>query len=279
MARKHGKKASVQPRTPRKERTPSESLPNPERTLEQLKEQLEESQTAITRETTKHTNLKESVARLEQRLKDITQTLDTYAKAFENLQKEKADREEYFNTKSRMIEAAIGDKKDKIEEQINEVDKEIQDKEAEVVKLEGEHNEAKGAYEAAKEKAEKKQKEYEFVKEYQKNVDTKLKELKRLNQEIEREEEQANTELMYVLMKEYESILDEVKLKSEEMFEKELIEAWQDLYESNEHLMEKKEKLGEANLTLEEAKEALETLMKNRRVSIIEGITEGELVH
>ena len=248
---------------------------NPAETLDQLKKKQQDSQTKIAQLTKDSEILKEKIASSEKAVTEIGQILSAYVQALKNLDKERKDIEGYFETKTRMIEAAIQNKEQVIDTTIGEFDKEVSAKTDDQRELEKKHNEAKEGYEGAKKAADEKQKAFDFLKRYQKDAEDRLKELKNLRQEIEKEEEKNNIGAMYFLIQELRSTLDRAQIKSRADLEAELYEAWSAVYSAAEDLRVKKEEWEKAKQDLEQLNKELEALKKNRREEILKRITVG----
>lgn len=245
---------------------------NPAETLNELKRNQQDSQRQIIQLTKDSEILREKIASSEKAVTDIGQILSAYVQALKTLDKERKDIEGYFETKTRMIEAAIQNKEQVIDTTIGEFDKEVSAKTDDQGELEKKHNEAKKGYEGAKQAADEKQKAFDSLKRYQKDAEDRLKELKNLRQEIEKEEEGSNIGAMYFLIQELRSTLDRAQIKSKADLEADLYEAWSAVYSAAEDLRVKKEEWEKAKQDLEQLNKELEALKKNRREEILKRI-------
>src|SRR5262249_52484713 len=114
----------------------NQTSPDPDQQLKDLKKQLEHDQTEIDKLTKDKDTLKEDISALENVVNAIKQILSAYNQALPNLKKEQRDANTYFETKMRMIECAIGENREKIDQKIQGFDKYIDEREKEVKDLE-----------------------------------------------------------------------------------------------------------------------------------------------
>src|SRR5262245_41767979 len=98
---------------------------DPEETLKQLKNDLQNTENDITQKTGERETLKGKIASLERVVNELKPVRNTYGQVLETLKKDKSDIEKYLETKVPMIHAAVQETKDKIDEKINEFDEEI----------------------------------------------------------------------------------------------------------------------------------------------------------
>ncbi len=275
MAKKETEQWSDEKPIPEQKPNPT---PNPEKKLASLRERLKDDQKELTRQTKKQAELKEVVDNLEKTVGEIGQISVNYGQALTKLKNDNTECEDYFLTKRKMVEAAIQDKKETIDYTIQEIEKEMTGKEMDVAKLEGALSVAQKELAEAKEPAEKKRAEYELAKGYPKRLEEDLKELKGLRIKIEKEEENNNTEKMYLYIIDFEKILERTNPKSKVELEEELFRTWNDMFQANKTHREKTERVEETKKALEEAKESFEIFQVGRKQMVLEKIVQKENV-
>jgi chromosome segregation ATPase len=247
---------------------------DPEETLKQLKDDLQNTENEITQKTGEREVLKGKITSLEKVVNELKPVRNTYGQFLETLKKDKGDIEKYLETKVPMIHAAVQETKDKIDEKIDEFDKEISEKKEDLKKIKGAYDKANQEYQSAQGVVVEKQKNYNDQKNYQRTVSGKLDDLKALKKEVEKEEEKRNTANMYFFSEEMTSVLETTDIISQEDLQKKLFDAWNALYLANEDLRLKKDEWDRTKKEFETAQNELQALESNRRQEILTRISE-----
>ena len=214
---------------------------DPEETLRQLKNDLQNTENEITQKAGEKEVLKGKITSLEKVVNELKPVKNTYGQVLETIKKDKSDIEKYLETKVPMIHAAVQETKDEIDEKINEFKKEILEKNEYLNKTKNEYDKANQEYQSAQGTRVEKQKNYDDQKNYQKTVSGKLDDLKGLKREIEKEEEKRNTANMYFLGEEMTSVLETTDIISQEDLQKKLFDASNELYMADEDVRLKKD--------------------------------------
>jgi chromosome segregation ATPase len=246
---------------------------DPEETLKQLKNDLQSKENEVTQKTSEREVLKGKIASLDKVVNELKPIMSTYGQALPNLQKDRDDIEKYLDAKIPMIYAAVKDKKEDIDDKINEYDKNLREKNEKLKEIKDKHDRYNEAYQYAQGRSQDKQEEYDEKKSYQKNISGKIEDLKNLRKEIGQEGEKSNAASMYFLSEEMKSILEETEIISQDNLRNTLFNASNELYIANEDLRVKKDDLERTKKELETTQNELKSLESNRRKEILERIS------
>ena len=247
---------------------------DPEETLKQLKDDLQNKETEITQKTGEREVLKGKIASLDKVVNELKPIMNTYGQVLPNLHKDRDDIEKYLDTKIPMIYAAIKDKKEDIDNKISEFDKNLNENSEKLKVIKDKYDRYNETYEYAQEKALDKQKDYDEKKNFQKSITGKIDDLKNLRKEIGQEGEKSNTASMYFLSEEMKSVLKETEIISHDNLRDALFNAWDALYMANEDLRLKKDDLERTKKEFEIAQNDLKSLESNRRKEILKRVSE-----
>jgi len=236
--------------------------------LNVLKTKLEDLEKELSKKTKDRDALKADFAALEKIVNEITQTVSGYQEA--PLTEDRNAAQQYYDTKSRMVEAAIKDIKDKVEAEITKVDRAIADKDKNVNTKEEAAKTASDELEAAKKSLEDKQRAYDQLKNYQKDVSSSLQKLKELRKKIEERDDQNDSTGMYVYLREFRRLLDETVISKKDEYQQSLSTAWAELNEAKNDLRREQSEWDDARNSLAQAQAELKTLKDNRVGTILE---------
>ena len=240
-----------------------------------LKQKLEHRQTELTTLAKQRDTLKTDIEGLEAAVTELTQIVTAYEQAAKNLEKEKRELDIYVETKTPMLEVAVGEKKETIERIIYDADCEIQEAGDRVEALERDANEADGAAEAARAQEAEEKAAYTALKDSYKQIEQKLKGLKQLRDTIEKDYDDKNKVAgMYFLMKELGAELETIVILSKSELERELYAAWNRLKRAKNQLRDAIARQDAAQEELARARKVFETLTTNRRRTILERIDQ-----
>ena len=243
--------------------------------LDSLKQKLEHRQTELTTLAKQRDTLKTDIEGLEAAVTELTQIVTAYEQAAKNLEKEKRELDIYVETKTPMLEVAVGEKKETIERIIYDADCEIQEAGDRVEALERDANEADGAAEAARAQEAEEKAAYTALKDSYKQIEQKLKGLRQLRDTIEKDYDDKNKVAgMYFLMKELGAELETIVILSKSELERELYAAWNRLKRAKNQLRDAIARQDAAQEELARARKVFETLTTNRRRTILERIEQ-----
>ncbi len=245
---------------------------NPENELNDLRYELQTSEAKLSEETKKRDELKSEITVLEKLVNEAKQVSNAYGQTLQNIKTEKEAIESYSQTMTPIIEAAIGDKKKavddtvaKFNDDLNKMGKEIEDLRK---KVEGVNTQL----EDVKKNHEQKQNDYNSLKTSQVAIQERMKELKSLKNSIEKEEGKKIGN-KYFLISELNNLLKNTEIKSQEELKSKLYEASNDLDSAKAALKEKEDQVKTTKNEFEGKQNELESLKKNRRAKILEGIS------
>jgi chromosome segregation ATPase len=247
---------------------------DPEETLKQLKDDLQNKESEITQKTGEREILKSKIASLEKVVNELKPVMNTYGQVLENFRKEKDDIEKYLETKIPMIHAAVQENKDEIDNEINKFNEEISEKEKKLDQIKERYDISNEGYQSAQGEVIEKQRNYDDQKNYQKNISGKIDDLKNLKKEIGQEGEKRNTANMYFLSEEMTDVIGKTDIISQEDLRKKLFDTWNALYMANEDLRLKKDEWEKTKKEFETAQSDLKALESNRRKEILQRISK-----
>lgn len=238
-----------------------------------LKTKLEERQTEISTLSKQRDTLKQDIEGLEAAVTELTQIVAAHEQASKTLEKDKRDLDLYVATKTPMLEVAVKDKKEAIERIIEDANYEIEMARDRLDQLERDAADADQALDAAKQYADQEKAAYDALKDSYKQIEAKLKALKALRDSIEKDYDDKNkTASMYFLVQELKAELATIQILSKEELEQELYAAWNRLKKAKNALRDATAAQDAAKEAVAREKKNLETLVANRRKTILERI-------
>src|SRR5262245_37231894 len=183
-----------------------------ESTLNKLKMELDNKKKAADDTAREIAELNESITGFEPITKEITQIINSYNQALKNLKCDRDDLQSYLSEKGGKIKNEVTyDVKKQIEEKRKEFDEWLSNTEAELLKK---HEYTYNEYLNTKNNIEEKQKIYTDLKNFQKDVDNDLKDIKHLREVIEKEYNQKKLGNAFFLVNEMENDLGKIHIKT-----------------------------------------------------------------
>ena len=245
----------------------------PSEELAGLKTKLEDRQAEIAALSKQRDTLKQDIDGLETAVTELTQIVAAYELVSKAIEKDKRDLDLYVATKTPMLEVAVKEKKDTIEQIIEEADCEIQDARGRLEQLDAAAQEAAQTLEAAKANEEQERTSYNALKDGYKQIEAKLKQLKTLRDTIEKDYDDTNKMAgMYFLLKELKAELASIQILSKDELEQALYAAWNRLKKAKNYLRAMTASNDAAKDAAAREKKNLEGLVTNRRKNILERI-------
>lgn len=246
----------------------------PEQQLDQLKQQLEQDQSEISVLTKHAESLQSDISDLEKVKDDIEKALAAYGEALPELKEKDAALDAYFDTKMKMILAAIGENKRRIDRKIERFDNRISEKEKRLQNLDDRKAEAKNEYEAAQKHLEEKQQAFDTWKNFLQKTQQNLAGMQDLKKDIEEADDKSEPAAMYFLAKEMQHIKERTHLVSQDEMKGKLYRAWNRLSTAKSDLRDKKQDWEAAQAEYDSEQKELDELKQKRREKILEAIRE-----
>lgn len=260
----------------------TQSQPDPESLLEQkLKElaaKLAQQQKKLAQLTQENKILEADKAALEALIAEFTKILDKYAAALAKLHEQKDEMNRYTENKTPMIEVAVKDHLDDINEIYTANDQIISDLEDELVQLKTVWEDAQVGYAAAKEAFELAKAEFENLKARQKSLEDDLKKLQQLRKTIESEEELNHFGVMYFLIGEFNDLLNSLfpRLVTVDALEDALISAWASQDTAQYEFRKHESNLAGSKKNYEDKQAELKQAQQHKRDNIIMQLSQIE---
>lgn len=249
-----------------------ETVDSPDVKLDELKKQLQESDDDLGELTKKREALKTEVETLSKTVEEIKKTTADFGQGEATLKSGKQEFKTYNQTKTQMVEAALGEKKEQVEAEIKKVDEQIETLRKKAAELREAAVKAELEYETAKRTLQEKQHAADSLKDLRKQLSENLQKLKDFKIAIERFDEQAKPAGMYVYLLEFEKVLNYTEIPSQADYEKALNAAAAALDAAKAGVASKRLAAETARAQLAEAEEALRTLEKNRIKEILKEV-------
>jgi chromosome segregation ATPase len=249
------------------------SSSDPDQRLGELNEMLEQDKKKID-DLTKHCDaLKEDIDALQKANNDLKQVVQAYGQAYPTLKNDHSSYSSYVAMKMQMAECALGERKDGVDEKIEEFDGEIEAKEQALESLRAEKDNAWDAYQAAKTALDEKQAVFDYWKNYKTHLEKNINEIKALKTQIDKEEGANHPAGIYFLAIELKKILDATKVIAQDELKSKLYKSWDQLTTAKEVVREKKSAWEEAKSKHDAAQKELDDLKSKRREKIMEIIS------
>ena len=189
--------------------------PDPMERLKQLNIELTQEQARQTHIGQQVTNLQADITDLTKTVAEVKATLTDYAGQIKDLESRLHSQQYFYDQKSKMIMAAIGDKKGPIDELITEFDHEIGAMQTRLAELNDRVISAQQESQRAAAEQNEKQAEYDHAKAYTSDVLAKLSDLDTLRASITTADDATDVASMYFLVLEFQNTLDSTEIISQ----------------------------------------------------------------
>lgn len=246
--------------------------PDPTRKLNQLTAELKRKQAEIDALTKQSGDLQTDITGLKATVAEVTQVLSSYGDNITKLKKDRDDLEYFLEQKSKMVAAAVQDRKDAIDRIIRDYDIALQEQGQKVGGLGARANEAQEHYQEAADLAQEKQHQYDTAKGVQQTVTNALTELKSLREQIVSADDKTDVASMYFLVLEMRHVMQHTRIPSQGQLSDTLNEALSGLEEAKEHARSRKAAWDSLKLEHDSEKKKLDDLNANRRKDILAAI-------
>lgn len=264
----------AKPPRPRLDEEPSQGyeysdLPDPSERLKQLQLELNEHNDHIARLQRQAGALQTDIGDLETTVKQVETAVTSYGGALKDLHK-RLHALNYFNDqKSKMIHAAIGEKKGEIDELIRNFDLELARMEERLSELREGLNVAQRESDEAVQNQADRQKDYDAYNNFQQTLTSNLTDLETLRSEITQADDKTDVATMYFFMSEFHKTLADTRIISQHQLSSELRQKLGELEAAKEYARAKSAGLSAAQADYTNHETALNTKRTNRRTALL----------
>ncbi|MCP4367936.1 MAG: hypothetical protein GY797_07465 [Deltaproteobacteria bacterium] len=251
---------------------------DPEKELQELKDQAEEAAKIINNKNKQKADLQKRIANLREKVDGVMKVVNDYGKVLPKFEEEIKMIKSFSQSKTPQSEGAIKSKGIDVDGKVKMVDSEIQTAKEKRDELKNEIDTVKDDFEKGKQDLNDKQKVLEYLTTLKQKIDSNLNELKVLKCSIEREEKDKKPAKVYFLNNELNKVLDVTNslIKPRNKLQKELYNAWDNLNKEKGDLREKEENWRITKSAFEKKQNEYEGLKKNRRTAILKEIVKIE---
>jgi hypothetical protein len=250
----------------------STEAPDPHERLKQLQIELDQHNTHIEHLSKQRDALQTDITDLSTTVAEVKTTVTNYAGALQDLNSRFQALQYFYEQKSKMILAAIGDKKGPIDDLIREFDHEL-DRMSERLRELGEKKDA--AQQESDEAANTQtalQAEYDAVNQYQANTTAKLTDLEGLRGQITAADDDTDVASMYLLVLEFHGELRDTQIISQHQLALDLRQKLSDLETAKEHARARAAALNTLQAEYAAHKATLQAKWSGRRAQLLAAV-------
>jgi DNA repair exonuclease SbcCD ATPase subunit len=248
--------------------TPPEAT-DPNERLKQLKIELVQQQSRRDHIARQLDELQTDITDLEQTVGEVTTTLSDYAKEIKNMHTELHGLHYFYDQKTKMVAAAIGDKKDPIDDAIQLFDQETERMTDQLEGVARARDEAQSESAKADAIQADKQAAYDGYKNYKQDTNAKLQDLEALRTTITQADDATDIATMYFLILEFKSVLQITHIVSQHQLAQDLKEKLSQLEAAKEAAREKKSAWNELSTNYDAQNATLVERLKGRRANLL----------
>ncbi len=245
---------------------------DPNSKLNRLQQELSGKKAEIEHLSKQTTNLQDDITGLQSSITAGTGLLGKYGQALKDLQTSRGDIEYFYEQKSKMVNAAIGDKKDPVDHMVRKYDADTERTEAHAAQLKDRVDEANEALQEAGKKATHREEAWTKVMTYQQRLQQKLDGLKTLRTLITSADEANDAPSMYFLVLELKALLDHTNIESQQVLATRVNRSIDELEEAREHKRHRQLEVDHLQKELDKANQDVETRKAGRRTAILQEI-------
>jgi chromosome segregation ATPase len=247
-------------------------LPTPQQRLKQLTGELKRKKSEIEALTRQQGDLETDITELESTVTEVDTTLTAYGKNVKQLEKDRADLEYFLEQKTRMVAAAVQDKKEAIDRKIREYDHRIHEQDNKVRQLAEQEGEANEEFDEATRDQQAKQDAYDQAKNTEKKETDQIAALKDLKDKVTGADDQTDVASMYFLTLEMRRLIDHTHIRSQSELSERLNEALSALEDAKERARGRKAHRDALKTEQEAEAKKLADLKSGRRDEILREI-------
>jgi chromosome segregation ATPase len=245
---------------------------DPNSKLNRLKQELDGKKSEIDHLTKQTTDLQVDITGLEGSIKAAGDLLAKYGQGLKDLQKSRDDIEYFYDQKSKMINAAIGERKEPVDHMVRDYDAHIQHLEGQAEQLKERLDAANEALQEATTKAAHREDAWNKVKSYQQRLQAKLDELKTLRDQITKADEANDAPSMYFLVLDLKALLAHTNIESQQQLAARVNKSIEELEEAREHKRTRQLEAERLQTESDAAAVAVQTAKTGRRAAILQQI-------
>lgn len=245
---------------------------DPNSKLARLRQELDGKKSEIGTLSKQTADLQDDITGLETSIKAATELLAKYGQALRDLQKTRDDIEFFYEQKSKMINAAIGDKKEPVDHMVRDYDAHTQQLEAAAEQLRERTDAAKEALREASTKADHREDVWNKAKSYQQRLQKKLDDLKSVRDRITKADEANDAPSMYFLVLDLKWLLAHTSIETQQQLAARVNKSIEELEEAREHKRHRQLEAERLQTELDAANAAVETAKSGRRETILHQI-------
>ena len=245
---------------------------DPNERLKQLQTELDQHNSRINHLTKQATALQTDITDLAASVTQVQGTVTSYGAGLADLQSRLQALQYFYDQKSKMILAAIGDKKEPIDDLIREFDYELDRMQDRLTELGELLAVAQRESEEATYLQTVRQNEYNDVNQYQQDVTAKLTDMETLRTEITQADDNTDVASMYFLVLEFHGRLRETHIISQDQLSTELRIKLGELEAAKELARAKTAALSAIQLDYTTHQTALQTKRSGRRAALLAAV-------
>jgi hypothetical protein len=243
--------------------------PDPNDRLKQLQSELDQHNARIEHLTKQRDALQTDITDLSATVAAVKTTVTNYGSNHKDLEARLHALRYFYDQKSKMVHAAIGDKKDLIDDLVHDFDHETGKMEERLLELAGTQAAALAESHEAGNTEVDRQKEYDAKNQYQAKVTAQLTDMETLRNEITHADDTTDVASMYFLLLEFRDDLSETHVISQHQLSLELRERLGDLEAAKERARAKAAALSSVQVEYAAHKAALDARTAGRRGKLL----------
>jgi DNA repair exonuclease SbcCD ATPase subunit len=248
--------------------------PNLDDRLARLQTELEEHNDRIDHLSKQRDVLQDDITDLTTTVKQVTTTVTNYGAGLKDLHHRFQTLDYFYHQKSKMILAAIGDKKALIGDLIRLYDEELEGMRAHLQRLDEKQKTAEQESNGAESVQKALQEEYDKINSYQQYITDNLTEMDGLRTDITKADELTDVATMYFLILEFHNKLRETTIHTQHQLSLELRQKLGELETAKENARARSAALSSAQAEYTAHKKKLDTKITERRSTLLKAVDE-----
>jgi chromosome segregation ATPase len=247
-------------------------LTDPNERLKQLQIDLGQQQSRRDHIAKELDELQADITDLQNTVNEVHTTLTDYGNGLKGMQTDLHSLQYFYEQKAKMVAAAIGDKKDPIDDAIQSFDRETEKMEDHLSELGRRRDAAQDEFAKADAIQADRQADYDAAKNYKQDTEARLTDLKALRTSITTADDATDVATMYFLTLEFKEVLKDTRLVSQHQLAHDLKEKLSLLEAAKEEARNKKSAWNELQTTYDAHNATLQTRVAGRRANLLAAI-------